>query len=63
MRVSGIEELARPTLDDGESAASLLQSDGDLGVEIAEESDRLGERGYAHVHLNQLALRHLLGAV
>ncbi|WP_237565821.1 xylose isomerase [Ornithinimicrobium cerasi] len=63
MRASGLEELARPTLDEGESPASLLRTEGDLGVEILEESERLGSRGYAHVHLNQLALRHLLGAV
>ncbi|GGK80138.1 xylose isomerase [Ornithinimicrobium pekingense] len=62
MRASGIEELAVPTLAEGESAASLLQAEGDLGLEIAAESDRLAPRGYGHVRLNQLALRHVLGA-
>lgn len=64
MRASGLDELARPTLDEGESAAALLRNEGgDLGLEIAQESERLAARGYAHVHLNQLALRHVLGAV
>ncbi|WP_238154402.1 xylose isomerase [Ornithinimicrobium sufpigmenti] len=62
MRASGLDELAVPTLAEGETAASLLQTEGDLGVELAEEADRLAGRGYGHVHLNQLALRHLLGA-
>lgn len=61
MSASGVGELALPTLDDGESAASLLQTAGDLGLEIAEEAERGAGRGYGHVHLNQLALRHLLG--
>ena len=55
-------ELAVPTLSEGESATALLETDGDLGLEIAEESERLAPRGYGHVRLNQLALRHLLGA-
>lgn len=63
MQASGIVELATPTLDEGESAASLLEGGGDLGTEIAQESERLAERGYGHVRLNQLALRHVLGAV
>ena len=63
MQASGIVELATPTLDEGESAASLLEGGGDLGTQIAEESERLAERGYGHVRLNQLALRHVLGAV
>jgi len=62
MRASGLDELATPTLAEGESAADLLVTDGDLGHEIAAESERLAGRGYAHVHLNQLALRHVLGA-
>ena len=62
MRASGLDELATPTLAEGESAADLLVTDGDLGHEIAAESERLSGRGYAHVHLNQLALRHVLGA-
>lgn len=62
MEASGISELAQATLAQGESAASLLDTDGDLGLEIAEEADRLATRGYAHVHLNQLALEHVLGA-
>ena len=62
MRASGLDELAVPTLAEGESAASLLETEGDLGVQIVEESDRLAARGYGHVHLNQLALRHVLGA-
>ncbi|WP_130014261.1 xylose isomerase [Serinicoccus sediminis] len=62
MQASGIVELATPTLDEGESAASLLEGGGDLGTQIAEESERLAERGYGHVRLNQLALRHVLGA-
>jgi len=42
MRASGLEELATPTLAEGESAADLLVTDGDLGAEIAAESaDRI----------------------
>ena len=62
MRASGLAELAEPTLAEGESVASLLETEGDLGMEIAEESERLAGRGYGHVRLNQLALRHVLGA-
>ena len=62
MRASGLQELTVPTLAEGESAAALLETDSDLGLQIAEESERLAPRGYRHVHLNQLALRHLLGA-
>ena len=60
-RMACLEELAQPTLGEGESAASLLEGEGDLGMEIAEESERLGARGYGHVRLNQLALEHLIG--
>ena len=61
MSDSGIGELAQPTLDEGETVASLLDSE-DLGREISEQADRLATRGYGHVQLQQLALRHLLGA-
>ncbi|GAA1176469.1 xylose isomerase [Ornithinimicrobium humiphilum] len=62
MQSSGLSELAQPTLAEGESPAALLETAGDLGPEIADESERLAARGYGHVHLNQLALRHVLGA-
>ncbi|MBM9465872.1 xylose isomerase [Nakamurella leprariae] len=59
MAVSGIGELAEPTLAAGERAADLV-ADPSAGPDF--DADAAGERSYAFVHLNQLALRHLMGA-
>jgi len=59
MAASGIGELAEPTLGVNETLADLLADRSafeDLDV------DAVGDRGYAFVRLNQLALEHLLGA-
>ncbi|MDO5738794.1 MAG: xylose isomerase [Ornithinimicrobium sp.] len=59
MAYSGLTELAQPTLSDGETTADLL----DWDVETMQaQADRLAERDYGFVRLNQLALTHLLGA-
>jgi xylose isomerase len=56
---SGLHELAQPTLGEGESIADLLA---DQSAFEGADADALGERGYAFVHLNQLAVEHALGA-
>ena len=59
LAVSGVAELAVPTLAPGETAQDLLADRSafeDFDVEAA------GERGYAFGHLDQLAVEHLLGA-
>ncbi|HET7723450.1 MAG TPA: xylose isomerase [Propionibacteriaceae bacterium] len=60
MAASGIFELAEPTLAAGETVADLIAS----GPEDFADLDvtELGEKGYGHVRLNQLAIEHLLGA-
>jgi len=54
-----VGELARPTLDDGETYAGLLA---DRAAFEDFEPDAVGARGYGFVRLNQLALEHLIGA-
>jgi xylose isomerase len=56
---SGLHELAKPTLDEGESIADLLA---DRSAFEDVDAEKLGERGYAFVQLNQLAVEHALGA-
>ncbi|MBC9956508.1 xylose isomerase [Yimella sp. cx-51] len=56
---SGIRELAQPTLGEGETLDDLLA---DLSVFEDADADALGERHYAFVKLNQLAVEHALGA-
>ena len=59
MKVAGIDELAHPTLGEGESTADLLADQPafeDFDVEAA------AQRSYGFVRLNQLATEHLLGA-
>jgi xylose isomerase len=53
---AGVTGLRQPTLDDGESLAELRTATTGF------DPDTTGERGYGFVHLNQLALEHLLGA-
>lgn len=59
LEASGVLELAEPTLGKGESIADLLA---DRAAYEDADADFLGERGYAFVHLNQLAVEHALGA-
>jgi xylose isomerase len=56
---SKVAELAVPTLAAGESYDDLLQ---DRSAFEQYDVDGPGERGYGFIHLNQLALEHLLGA-
>jgi xylose isomerase len=50
-----ILDLARPTLDEGETVEDLLASDDGFDVEAA------ATRDYGFVKLQQLALEHLIG--
>jgi xylose isomerase len=59
LEASRVGELSVPTLSDGESYADLLA---DRGAFEDFDADTHGERGYAFVALNQLAIEHLLGA-
>ncbi|MFC4907705.1 xylose isomerase [Actinomadura gamaensis] len=52
---AGVTELAKPTLDEGETAADLLA--GDDGFDL----DRAATRHPGFVRLQQLALEHLIG--
>jgi xylose isomerase len=58
MAASGITELAQPTLAAGETVADLLA---DRSAFEEFDADKVGERSYGFVHLNQLALEHALG--
>ncbi len=58
MAASGITELAEPTLAAGETVADLLA---DRSAFEEFDADKVGERSYGFVHLNQLALEHALG--
>ena len=59
LTASGITELAQPTLAAGESIKDLLA---DESAFENFDADQAGERSYAFVHLNQLAVEHVLGA-
>ncbi|WP_415857204.1 xylose isomerase [Sinomonas sp. G460-2] len=59
LRTSGVYELSEPTLAPGETAAELLA---DPSAFEAFDADAAGERSYAFIRLNQLAIEHLLGA-
>jgi xylose isomerase len=52
---AGVPELARPTLDDGETVDAFLSGDDGFDAEKA------AERDYGFVRLNQLAIEHLIG--
>ncbi len=58
MTASGLDELARPTLAPGETVADLLA---DRSAFEDFDADKAGERSYAFVELNQLAVAHALG--
>ncbi|MGO1896358.1 MAG: xylose isomerase, partial [Brachybacterium sp.] len=55
---SGIDELAQPTLAEGESLADLLA---DRSTFEEFDADKAGERNFGFVRLQQLAMQHLLG--
>jgi xylose isomerase len=54
LAATGVPELSVPTLHPGESYAQLLGEESDV--------DALAARGAGIVHLNQLAVEHLMGA-
>ena len=55
----GVAELAKPTLNPGETVADLKA---DRSAFEDYDAVKAGERGYGFVRLNQLAVEHLLGA-
>ncbi|MFD5826508.1 xylose isomerase [Lentzea sp. NPDC060358] len=55
LKVAGVAELGKPTLNDGESYDDLLADD-------SFDPDKAAERGFGFVRLNQLAIEHLTGA-
>ncbi|QIK72727.1 xylose isomerase [Propioniciclava coleopterorum] len=55
MKLSGVYDLAEPTLAEGESVADFLAKDEAFDVDAA------AERDYHYVNLHQLALMHLIG--
>ena len=59
MATAGVAELAKPTLNPGETVADLKA---DRSAFEDYDAQKTGERGYGFVRLNQLALEHLLGA-
>ena len=59
LAVSGVAELAKPTLNPGETVADLV---GDRSTFEDYDAVKAGERGYGYVRLNQLAVEHLLGS-
>ena len=56
---SGVGELGRPTLADGETTADLLA---DASAFEDFDADAAAQRDFGFVRLNQLALEHLMGA-
>jgi xylose isomerase len=59
LAASRVGELSEPTLSPGESCADLLA---DVSAFEEFDADATAERGYNFVHLNQLAIEHLVGA-
>jgi xylose isomerase len=59
LQVAKVAELSQPTLHEGETAADLIA---DRSAYEDFDADKVAERGYGFVALNQLALEHLLGA-
>jgi xylose isomerase len=59
LAVAGVAELAKPTLNPGETVATLKE---DRSAFEDYDAVKAGERGYGFVRLNQLAVEHLLGA-
>ncbi|MDT4902263.1 MAG: xylose isomerase [Pseudonocardiales bacterium] len=56
---AGVASLGSPTLGAGETVADLIA---DRSAYEDYDPATAGERGYGFVHLNQLALEHLMGA-
>ena len=59
LEASLVPELSTPTLNEGETVADLLA---DRSAFEDFDVDGIGARGFGFVHLNQLALEHLLNA-
>jgi xylose isomerase len=59
LAVAGVADLAKPTLNAGETVADLKA---DRSAYEDYDAVKAGERGYGYVRLNQLAVEHLLGA-
>ncbi|GAA0933018.1 xylose isomerase [Pseudonocardia zijingensis] len=59
MAVSGVADLAKPTLNPGETVADLKA---DRSAFEDYDAVKAGERGYGFVRLAQLAVEHLLGS-
>ncbi|OZM83667.1 xylose isomerase [Pseudonocardia sp. MH-G8] len=59
LAVSGVADLAKPTLNPGETIADLKA---DRSAFEDYDADKAGERGYGFVRLGQLAVEHLMGA-
>ncbi|WP_454227628.1 xylose isomerase [Propioniciclava flava] len=55
LKLSGVYDLAEPTLAPGESVADFLAAEEDFDVDAA------AQRDYHYVNLHQLALMHLIG--
>ena len=55
MEYAGISSLSEPTLDEGESLAAFLDDVGGF------DPDKVAERDFGYVALNQLAIEHLVG--
>jgi xylose isomerase len=53
-----VDELSKPTLNAGETATQVLADDSIAKFDV----DAAGEKGYGFVHLQQLAVEHLMGA-
>ena len=59
MAASGLTELAQPDAGSGGKMVADLLADRTAFEEF--DADKVGERSYGFVHLNQLALEHALG--
>lgn len=59
LAASRVDQLSRPTLANGESYQDLLA---DRSAFEEYDPEAAAQRGYGYVHLNQLAVEHLLGA-
>jgi xylose isomerase len=59
MEASGVSELGRPTLAEGEGHAELLA---DRSAFEDFDPDATARRGFGFEHLSQLAIEHLMGA-
>ena len=59
LATAGVAELAKPTLNEGETLADLVA---DRSAFEDYDADKAGERGYGFGRLNQLAVEHLMGA-